>query len=116
MLGATMHAEHTACEHDGIPYAACKAVPCLAAKVLVNTMQDLETNTPATGLASLNGQLAWFAPRGVAEEDQAAVGRSPNNLRSSCDAKLISGSIAFDLVYVTMLVTSSIQRGFCCGR
>ena len=40
LLGAIKHARHSACVKDGMPYAAHKVVPSLAATGLVDAMRD----------------------------------------------------------------------------
>ena len=65
-------------------------------------------------------QQGWFAPKGSLDSDKVAVIRSPDDLRtdfgSSCDAKLIAGSIGHKMLPATLKVTPMNQRGFCKGR
>ena len=105
---------------DGVPYSAYKANVELSAKILHNSMSDLQLDDPQSDLASFNSQLVWMAPKGASAEDGKVVLRTPNNLRtifgSNADSKIISGATAYELVEPTLCVTPSSQRGFCRGR
>ena len=115
-----MRAKHSACDEDGVPYAAFKANSFLSAKALCNSFSDLASRSPITDLTAFNKQIVWFAPKGASHVDRVAVIRTPNNLRtifgSNCDSKLISGTISHKLVGPMLKVTPQNQRGFCKGR
>jgi len=119
-LNTIARVKDSACGEDGIPYSAYKASPETSAKVMVATTEDLKREHPKSDLMSLNKQLVWFAPKGPTAQDNKALVRSPNNLRtifgSNADSKLIAGTVAFQLVAPSLDVTPFIQRGFCRNR
>ena len=89
----------SACGPDGIPYSAYKACRPLAAEVFANSVASFATPEEPAGLELFNRQLVWFAPKAALDDDQQAVFRAPNQLRtifgSNTDSKIFNSTIAY---------------------
>ena len=80
MEGAISKAKHSKCGRDGVPYAAYKAVPKFACKVLALVANSLATAAPPEGF---NVQNVLFSPKGKEARDNNIPSRAVVNLRTT---------------------------------
>ena len=111
------NAKHSQPGRDGIPYAAFKAVPDIAAMVLAPVAKAISENPPPDGF---NDQNVVFAPKGKEARDNSVPSRAVGNLRTisllNTDNKVIATAQNRNMIEPVLNATPPNQRGFCPGR